>query len=113
LENLIISLKSHEIELVEDEPFKESKSIALTSKGKSVKALRATESKEETPNGSSDNDSYVEERTYLTKRFQCLTKNKSFQKGAVAQKDRVSRTGEKIIMDASIARNLVTLLLTV
>jgi hypothetical protein len=112
LENLISSLKSHEIELVEDEPSKESKSIGLKSKEKSAKALQASESEEETPNGGSDNDSYVEEMTYLTKRFQCLTKSKSFQKGAVSQKGQVSRTGEKIIMDASIARNLVTLLLT-
>ena len=49
LENLINSLKSHEIELVGDEHAKKSKSIALTSKGKSAKALQATESKEETP----------------------------------------------------------------
>jgi len=69
MENLISSLKSHEIELVEVEPSKESKSNALTSKGKSVKALQATESEEETHNGGSDNDSYVEEMTYLTKRF--------------------------------------------
>ena len=33
-ENLICSLKSHEIELVGDEHTKKSKSIALTSKGK-------------------------------------------------------------------------------
>jgi hypothetical protein len=69
LENLISSLKSHEIELVEDEPSKESKSIDQTSKGKSAKALQATESEEETHNGGYDNDSYVEEMAYLTKRF--------------------------------------------
>jgi hypothetical protein len=39
LENLMSSLKSHEIELIGDEPAKKSKSIALTSKKKSAKAF--------------------------------------------------------------------------
>jgi hypothetical protein len=69
LENLISSLKSHEIELVGDEPAKKSKSIAQTSKGKSSKALEAIESKEETLDGGSDNDLDVEELIYLTKIF--------------------------------------------
>jgi len=39
LENLISSLKSHDIKLIGDEPTKKSKSIALTSNEKSVKAF--------------------------------------------------------------------------
>jgi hypothetical protein len=54
LENLISSLKSLENELVEDEPSKESKFISLTPKEKSAKALQASESEEETPNGGSE-----------------------------------------------------------
>jgi len=41
----------------------------LKSKGKFAKALQAVESKEKTPYGGSDDDSYVKEMTYLTKRF--------------------------------------------
>ena len=69
LKNLISSIKSHEIELIGDEPAKKSKSIALKSRGKSSKSLQDVESKEETPNGGSDDDLDVEEMTYLTKRI--------------------------------------------
>ena len=44
LENLISSLKSHEMELIGDEPTKKSKSIAQKSMGKFAKALQAVES---------------------------------------------------------------------
>jgi len=53
LENLISSLKIHEIDLIRDEPTKKSKSIALKSKGKAVKAHQAMGSKKEVPKGDS------------------------------------------------------------
>jgi hypothetical protein len=46
---MISFLKSHEIKLDGDEPTKNSKSIALTSKGKSAKTLQFIYSEEETP----------------------------------------------------------------
>jgi hypothetical protein len=78
LENLVSSFKSLKIESVEDELDKKSKSIALTSKGKSAKALQATESEEETPYGGFNNDSRAEDMTYFTERFHYLTKKKRF-----------------------------------
>lgn len=39
MENMISSLKSHEMKLIGDEPMKKSKFIALNSKVKFVKAL--------------------------------------------------------------------------
>ena len=44
VEDLISSLKCHEIGLNEHEPIKKPKSIALKSRGKSSKALKALES---------------------------------------------------------------------
>jgi hypothetical protein len=72
LKNLICSPKSHEIELVRDEPAKKSKSIALKFKGKFPKALQTVESEEKTPNGDSEDSSAAEEMEYLSKRFQVL-----------------------------------------
>ena len=46
-EDLVSSLKVHEISLNEHEPAKKRKSIALPSKGKSSKVLKVIESKEE------------------------------------------------------------------
>jgi len=54
VEDLISSLKVHEIGLNEHESTKKPKSIALPSKGKSSKALKAIESKEESPDGDFD-----------------------------------------------------------
>jgi len=76
LENPISSFKSPKIEHVEDELDKKSKSIVLTSKGKSVKALYATKSEEETHYGVFNNDSSDEDMTYFTERFHYLTKKK-------------------------------------
>jgi len=56
VEDLVTSLKVHEISLNEHEPAKKSKSIALPSKGKSSKALIVIESEEESPDGDSDED---------------------------------------------------------
>jgi len=56
VEDLVSSLKVHELSLNEHESAK-SKSIALPSKGKSSKALKVIESEEEeSPDGDSDED---------------------------------------------------------
>jgi len=54
------------------------KSIALNSKGKSAKAFKSTEPEEEILDEGSDNDSDLKEMTYLTKRFQYLTRKRKF-----------------------------------
>jgi len=51
VEDLVSSLKVHEIGLNEHEPAKKVKFIALPSKGKSSKALKVSESEEESPDG--------------------------------------------------------------
>jgi len=56
VEDLVSSLKVHEISLNEHEPAKKSKSITLPSKGKSSKALKVIESEEESLDGDSDED---------------------------------------------------------
>ena len=56
VEDLVSSLKVHEIGLNEHEPTKTVKSIALSSKGKSSKAFKVIESEDESPDGDSDED---------------------------------------------------------
>jgi len=56
VEDLVSSLKVHEMSLNEHEPSKKIKSIALPSKGKSSKALKVIEFEEESPDGDSDED---------------------------------------------------------
>jgi hypothetical protein len=56
VEDLVSSLKIHEISLNEHEPSNKSKSIALPSKGKSSKALKVVESEEESSDGDSSED---------------------------------------------------------
>ena len=82
VEDLISSLKCHEIGLNEHEPIKKSKSIALKSRGKSSKALKALESKEESTSEDSDEDpEIVQEMAMLTNRLQYLAKkNKKYSK---------------------------------
>src|SRR4030067_1028231 len=78
LENLISSLKYHELGFPEAQSSKKSKSIALKSKGKESKALKAVESKGE-PSEEEPEDSEAEELALLTRRLQRLTgKNKKF-----------------------------------
>jgi len=48
-ETLIRSLKSHEMELLGNDPSKKRKYIALKSKGKYVEALQVVESEEDNP----------------------------------------------------------------
>jgi len=78
IEDLVSSLKVHEISLNEHEPTKKRKSIALPSKGNSSKALKVIESKEESPDGDSDEDP-TEKMAMLSNRLQYLAKkNKKF-----------------------------------
>jgi len=57
VEDLVSSLKVHELSLNEHESTNKCKSIALPSKGKSSKALKVIESEEEeSPDGDSDED---------------------------------------------------------
>jgi len=78
VEDLVSSLKVHQISLNEHEPAKKSKSIALPSKRKSSKALKVIESEEESPDGDSDEDP-AEMMDMLSNRLQYLAKkNKKF-----------------------------------
>jgi len=56
VDDLVSSLKVHEIGLNEHEPPKKVKSIAMPSKGKSSKAFKVIESEDESPDGDSDED---------------------------------------------------------
>jgi len=100
VEDLVSSLKVHEISLNEHEPAKKSKSIALPSKGKSSKALKVIESKEESPDGDSDEDP-AEKMAMLSNRLQYLAKkNKKFlsrrssYKGSKKEDQKVCFKGE-------------------
>ena len=75
VEDLISSLKCHEIVLNEHEPIKKPKSTTLKSRGKSSKALMALESKEESTSEDSDEDpAIVKEMAMLSNRLQYLSK---------------------------------------
>jgi len=80
VEDLISSLKCHEIGLNEHEPMKKPKSIALKSRGKPTKALKAIEFEEESTSEDSDEDpAIVKEMAMLSNRLQYLAKkNKKF-----------------------------------
>jgi hypothetical protein len=67
------SLKVHEITLNEHDSAKKTKSIALSSKGKSSKALKVIESEEESPDGDSDEDP-AEKMAMLSSKLQYLAK---------------------------------------
>ena len=78
VEDLVSSLKVHEISLNEHEHAKKSKYIALPSKGKSAKALKVIESEEESPHGVSNEDS-AEMMAMLSNRLQYQAKkNRKF-----------------------------------
>ena len=77
VEDLVRSLKVHELSLNEHESSKKSKSIALPSKGKSSKALKV-KSEEESPNGDSDEDP-TEKMAMLSIKLEYLArKNRKF-----------------------------------
>jgi len=93
VEDLVSSLKVHEISLNEHEPAKKSKSIALPSKGKSSKALKVIESEEESPDGDSDEDP-TEKMVMISNRLQYLAKkNKKFLRSRSSYKG--SRTEDQ------------------
>ena len=79
VEDLVSSLKFHEISLNEHDSSKKSKSIALPSKGKSSKALKVIESEEEeSPDGDSDEDP-TKKMVMLSNKLEYLAKkNKKF-----------------------------------
>ena len=64
--DLISSLKCHEIGLNEHESIKKPKSIALKSRGKSSKALKALESEEESTSGDSSEDGNALQQTAIS-----------------------------------------------
>ena len=104
VEDLISSLKCHEIGLNEHEPIKKPKYIALKSRGKSSKALKALESEEESTSGDSE---IVQKMAMLSNKLQYLAKkNKKFLSRSSSHKS--SRRVEKV---ASTARKLDTSLL--
>jgi len=95
VEDLISSLKCHEIRLNEHEPIKKSKSIALKSRGKSSKALKALESEEESTSEDSNEDpEIVQKMAMLSNKLQYLAKkNKRFLSRSGSHKS--SRKEEK------------------
>jgi len=80
VEDLISSLKVHEIGLNEYESAKKPKFIALKSKGKHSQALKANESEDESPAGDSDEDPVVVEKMDMlsNKLWYLARKNKKF-----------------------------------
>jgi len=95
VEDLVSSLKVHEIGLNEHEHAKKVKSIALPSKGKSSKAFKVIEFEDEAPDGDSDEDptkkmamlsnklEYLEKknRKFLSKKGGYKSFKKEVQKG--------------------------------
>jgi len=78
VEDLVSSLKVHEISLNEHESAKKSKSIALPSKGKSSKALKVIESEDKSPDEDSNEDP-TEKMAMLSNKLEYLArKNKKF-----------------------------------
>jgi len=78
VEDLVCSLKVHEIGLDEHEPSKKVKSIALPSRGKSSKALKVVESEDESPDEDSDEDP-TEKMAMLSNKLEYLArKNRKF-----------------------------------
>jgi len=78
VEDIVSSLKVHEIGLNEHEPAKKVKSIALPSKGKSLKVFKVVESEDESPDGDSDEDP-TEKMSMLSNKLEYLArKNRKF-----------------------------------
>src|SRR4030066_1487647 len=95
LENLISSLKCHKLGFSEAESSKKSKTIALKSKGKEVKALKAAESEEESSEEDYE-DSEAEELALLTRRFQRWAgKNNKFSRSSNSKGSGVKKEEQK------------------
>jgi len=73
VEDLVSSLKVHEIGVNEHEPARKVKSIALQSKGKSSKAVKVIESEDESPDGDFDED-LTEKMAMLSNKLEYLAK---------------------------------------
>jgi hypothetical protein len=102
VEDLVSSLKVHQISLNKDEHAKKSKSIALPSRDNSSKALKVIESEEDSPDGDSDEDP-TEKMALLSNKLEYLArKNRKFLRREVVT--RVPR--KKIIRVASTIRSL-------
>src|ERR1044072_612855 len=97
LEELISSLRSHEIELLADEPQRKVKSVALRSSSKKDKVLQSEEESEEFDEESSDED----ELSLMSKRLNKLWKQRQSKfRGLRRTKGRFeSASGQKKNMD--------------
>jgi len=107
VKDLISSLNCHEIGLNVHEPIKKPKSIALKSRGKSSKALKALESKEESTSEDSDEDpEIVQKMAMLSNILQYLAKkNKKFLSKGSSQKS--SRKEEKGCFNCKKTRHFI------
>src|ERR1044072_3146728 len=98
LEELISSLRSHEIELLEDEPQRRNKSVALTSKFRKAKAFQAEEESE-----AADERLEADELSLISRRINQLWKHrqsKKFHKGPRNSKGKFESTsGQKKLTD--------------
>ena len=97
--DLISSLKCHEIGLNEHEPIKKPKFIALKSRGKSTKVLKAFESEEESTSEDSDEDlEIVQKMAMLSKGcFNCKKTGHFIVKCPDLQKDKSKDKSKKPI----------------
>jgi len=78
VEDLVSSLKAHEICLNEHEPAKMVKSIALPSKGKLSKAFKVIKSEDESSDGDSDEDPTEKMAMFSNKLEYMAKKNRKF-----------------------------------
>jgi len=95
VEDLVSSLKVHEIGLNEHEPAKKVKSIALPSRGKSSKALKVVESEDESSDGDSKEDP-TEKMAMLSNKLEYLArKNRKFlsKKGGYKSSNKEDQKG--------------------
>src|ERR1044072_845564 len=99
LEELISSLRSHEIELQEDEPQRKAKSVALKSNSRKAKALQAEEESE-----ASEESSEEDELSLISRRINLLWKHRqSRHKGPRNAKGRFESTScQKKAVDKNV-----------
>ena len=101
LEELISSLRSHEIELQEDEPQRKVKSVALKSNSRKAKALQA-----EVESEASEESSEEDELSLISRRINHLWKHRQgrkFHKGPRNAKGRFESTsGQKKAADKEV-----------
>ena len=112
MEELLGSLKVHELQLQEEESSRKGKSIALKAyKGSASKALKAEKSSYETES-SEDDISDNDELSFISRKIQAMWKKKGGMRrkhfGRRAQKDK-TETKDKVHSYAMSVRNLDTL----